>query len=72
MYVLPRRDPSIVDIPENCVFNVDIIRNALSHHNIDTSLLTVSFVSRKLSIGLLALVNIIDIITLILCNILQS
>jgi len=54
MCMLTRNNTSVVDVPENCVFDMDIIRNALSQHNIDTSLLAISLVHRKLSLGLFA------------------
>ena len=50
--VLSRSDRSVVDVPESCVFDMDVIRSALSQHNIDTSSLAISLVHRKLSIGL--------------------
>jgi len=53
---------SIVDIPESCMFNMDIISDALAQHNMDTSALAGSFVHRKLSIGLSAFAKIVYMI----------
>jgi len=39
------------DVPDSCLFNVDIVTTALCQRNIDTSLLGVPLVRRKLSIG---------------------
>jgi len=38
-------------VPDSCLFNVDIVTSGLCQHNIDTSLLGVPLVRRKLSIG---------------------
>jgi len=47
---------------------MDVICSALSQHNIDTSSLAMSLYSRRLSIGLLASVKILDIV----CNVLLA
>ena len=39
------------DVPDGCLFNMDIVSSALSQHNIDTSPLDVPLVGRKFSVG---------------------
>jgi len=53
VFVVSRNDAGVANLPESCMFSMDVICDALSQHDIDTSLITpaVALLGRRPSLG---------------------